>query len=105
MENLANALPPIAHAFEQQYPSVNIFLERDGHFPGTDCFLRQENDSGSAYQQQGRYETEDEARHMDRVIMGMLHEHRLDFMLCKRTDIDGVTDYVTGRLQSPARTT
>ena len=61
--NCCESLYEIAKNFEEDYPSINIFLERNG----------------GDYQKEGRYETYIEALHMDFLIKEYLIERNIKY--------------------------
>lgn len=74
-----NELYGIAHAFEKQYPSINIMLDR-GSRP---------------YVNHGRYETHDKAIEMDKYIESELKYNVIPYKKIPYNDIDSMVKYIT----------
>jgi hypothetical protein len=72
-----------AKMFEEDYPSINIFLER-GKLP---------------YKEIGRWQTYDEALEMDKLVKSILEQNVQDFYEFETTDWDGILQEVFARLK------
>jgi len=72
-----------AKLFEEDYPSINIFLER-GKLP---------------YKDLGRWESYDQATEMDELVRGVLEENVDDFYEFDTQDWDGILREVFVRLK------
>lgn len=68
----------IVKAYEKAYPSLNIYIER-GDKP---------------YNPEGRYQTEDEAKELDRLILEDLKSTGLPYKTFSYYDKQGIFDYV-----------
>jgi len=62
----------ICRIFEERHPSVNILLDR----------------SGITYQQNGRYETYDQAKEVDRLMHEFMAVHTSNFHIVKARDYE-----------------
>jgi len=67
-------------AFENKFPSVNIFLDR----------------TGIGYQEAGRYEDESDAIWMDGQMREFLDEHLQNYFVFPTTDFDNILSTVKG---------
>jgi len=72
----------LAREFERQNPSINIFLDREG----------------IKYQPTGRFQTEDEAREMDKSLFGFAFNYLPEIVTINARDIDAIINYVEPRL-------
>lgn len=73
----------ICKDFDLKYPSINLFLNRDG----------------IKYDQIGRYETESEARELDnRIRYFLLHNYHLEFQEFSSLDFDSIFKFVETKL-------
>jgi hypothetical protein len=68
--------------YEEVHPSFNIFLDR----------------TGIPYQQNGRYETEEQAKAMDKYMLDFLDEHDIKFVTLNANDPDTVLRVIYGFL-------
>lgn len=84
-EHLYEALLVVGNAWEQKYPSLNILLHR-GNRP---------------YRQKGRYQTEEQAKHIDLAIKGVLDKLKIPYAVFNAEKIEWIVDYVTNCLKGP----
>lgn len=75
----------LASKFNDIYPSVNIFLDRDG----------------IPYKREGRYENIDQAVFTDNIIRNTLEKHLPDFQTFKTKDRHQILDYIKDRIPLP----
>lgn len=75
---IADHMEAIISEYESRHPSLNIFLDR----------------AGKEYRNEGRYQTEDEAKHMDRIILDTLDRNGLNYSRFSYYDSGGILDYV-----------
>jgi len=68
----------ICDAFEEQHPSINIMLDR----------------TGITYQQNGRYETLEQAEEIDRMMRGFLEKHTDKLHIVKARDYEYILELV-----------
>lgn len=72
-----DALISIAKCFEEEYPSVNIFVDRP-----------------EKYNEEGRYQTQEEAVKLDNEIHNFLDEHNVEYVTISHNDIENMTKLV-----------
>lgn len=77
-----DSLREIAGTFDEQYPSINIFLAR--------------NDK--PYVQLGRYETYEQAKELDVAIYQHLMDNGLTVIKLSFDDYDSIYEYVKGKI-------
>ena len=68
--------------FEQLYPSLNIFIDREDKF----------------YNEVGRYEKLAEAKHIDTLIKGVLVQNKTSFRSFSCLDQDGIVEYIISEI-------
>lgn len=73
-----------AREFEKTYPSLNIFLSREG----------------LQYRQAGRYEDEVTANAVDAELMVFLNEQNIPYKVFPSRDLHGILEYVDPILQA-----
>ena len=71
----------IANKFEQEFPSLNFFLVRDG------C----------EYKHDGRFETYEEALEVDRLIMSHMDEQGIEYSSVNFDDVETVIDVIVSK--------
>jgi len=76
-------LVELAQAFEEKYPSLNIFLDR----------------RDNPYEAHGRYQTLEEAIEMDNVILNYLKENNQEYHLVSCKERDELMNIVTKALK------
>ena len=79
----ADELISIAQKFNNIYPSVNIFLDRDG----------------IEYKQDGRYEDYDAARKTDAVILQTMKEAKIDYEVFRTVDRHKILEHVLTKIK------
>lgn len=77
-DKLAQPLYALERAYEEDHPSISIFLER-GEKP---------------YQQEGRYQSYEEAKKIDEAIITKLWKHNKNFVPIPFQDYDKILAYV-----------
>lgn len=92
---LMNTVYSKKYNFEGWSLLVQMAMLWEKHFPGLHLFLDRKN---IAYRQEGRYQDEDGAHEMDRLIREMLDEH-LDYDCVDAYDLDAIVDHVVARLE------
>ncbi len=75
-------LMDLAKAFDAAYPSLNIFLDREGLI----------------YQQDGRYESEPQAKEVDDEMQAYMDQYVGEYKVFKSKDLDQIIDYIDGTL-------
>lgn len=73
----------LCNVFEEDYPSINIFIDR-GNKP---------------YKTGGRFQTEEEAREMDEFVMEKLNEHNYNPLIVKFGDKQGTKELVYEKIK------
>ena len=71
-------LAEISKSFDRQYPSLNIFLNRDG----------------VKYREIGRWENEEEANVVDRDLQNLMDDHGIEYVTLKTVDEDEILNYM-----------
>lgn len=77
------ALTILAQEFERTYPSLNLFFDRDG----TD------------YEAHGRYQTEDGAIKMDKLILAYLGMNQLPYQVVNCGDVDSIMSLIDSAIE------
>ena len=72
----------IAKLFDEQYPSINIFLSREG----------------IDYKQNGRYEDFTQAVAMDKMMMQFLDNNGVGYVIIPSVELDRILAYVEGKV-------
>ena len=80
----ANEIINITKKFEIKYPSLNILLLRGEYH----------------YEQKGRYETEEQAREMDNIIVDTMSKEIKNYKIFKCTEVDKIITYVVSSLNN-----
>jgi hypothetical protein len=81
-ENITRALSLLNQSYDNDYPPINIFLNR----------------GDKVYHQGGRWQTKKEAMGVDDLIKEKLSSFYGEFCLCNYGDIDSVIRYVESNL-------
>jgi len=79
---LQDAMLSAALEFEQLYPSLNIFINREDKF----------------YNEVGRYEKLWEAKHIDNLIKGVLVQNKTSFTSFSCLDQSGIVEYIISKV-------
>ena len=69
--------------FDQMYPALNIFIDREDKF----------------YNQIGRYENFRESKHIDTLIKGMLVENKMSFTSFSCLDQEHIINYIISEVE------
>jgi hypothetical protein len=76
-----------AMEMNKRYPALNIFVERNNEF----------------YNNNGRYETLEEAKKIDSLIKQILRTTKTDFVSFSCTEQDNIIDYIIGEIGKDAK--
>jgi adenylate kinase family enzyme len=79
-------LVKIALYYEEEYPSLNIFVERS-----------------ASYDKRGRFHTRQEAKAIDRVMLQWLDQHRLEYRRFHVTEAEKAIKYVLNKIRQLAK--
>lgn len=82
LNNVADNMEEIIMEYERQYPSINIFLNRDD----------------KKYQQEGRYQTVDEAKGIDSIVKETLTRLEIPYKEFSFFDEAGIFEYLNKRV-------
>lgn len=77
-------LQSIADDFEEEYPSINVILDR----------------RGCGYKQEGRYEDYEQALEMDRMISNYIYGCGINYCKIPFNDHDGIIEWVRKSIKS-----
>jgi len=77
------ALTILAQEFERIYPSLNLFFDR----------------GGTKYEAHGRYQTEEEAIQMDKLILAYLGVNQLPYQVVNCGDVDTIMSLVISAIR------
>jgi hypothetical protein len=72
----------VANMFEETYPSINIFLDRDG----------------IVYEKDGRYQDLDQAIQMDKNILYLLNSYNITYETIKSIDFPKILSFVKDKI-------
>lgn len=74
----------LSKAHDRDYESLNIFLDRP---------------KNKVYQTCGRYQTEEQARDVDKQLENFLHTFRVPFVRKNQEDLDGLVAFVGNKIR------
>lgn len=77
--NIANHMEAIISEYEARHPSLNIFIRRDG----------------KEYRSEGRYQSFDEAKRMDSIILDTLERNSIEYKEFSFYDSDLILKHIT----------
>lgn len=80
--SISDPIKQICKAYENEFPSINIFLDR----------------KGIKYQQAGRYNSLEEAKNMDNYIKEVLRSEKIEFETIPTLDTEAILGYITEKL-------
>lgn len=82
---IADHMEAIIAEYEHRHPSLNLFLDR----------------TGKEYRTEGRYQTSQEAKVMDDVILDTLERNNIKYATFSYYDTTGILDYVMTNIPQP----